>query len=169
MSAVHVCSGICAHMDAIPPDIGNVEWLAQDLFQLSCLLTYSAIKQTHVLHIQQICVEVNFLCQVIFIFLLFELHQHTLSYPKTKENQTLPEITKLTTTYKFLRLAIGDGCRSALNLFKIKIVDFFTLFKTNHFVSPTGLGTSHNLSWRVEGWRRNWGAFNFFLMEYGGP
>ena len=58
-----------------------------------------------------------------------------------------------------------------LTLFKIKIVDFFTLFKTNHFVSPTGLGTSHNLSWRRgggRGWRRNWGAFNFFLMEYGG-
>ena len=38
-----------------------------------------------------------------------------------------------------------------LTLFKIKIVDFFTLFKTNHFVSPTGLGTSHNLSWRRGG------------------
>ena len=35
---------------------------------------------------------------------------------------------------------------------------------------PFRLGTSHNLSWRGGGgWRRNWGAFNFFWMEYGGP
>ena len=26
----------------------------------------------------------------------------------------------------------------------------------------------HNLSWKG-GWRRNWRAFNFFWMEYGGP
>ena len=30
-------------------------------------------------------VVVNFLSQVIFIFLLFQLHKHTLPYPKTKE------------------------------------------------------------------------------------
>ena len=37
-------------------------------------------------------VAVNFLSQVIFIFLLFQLHQHILPYPKTKEKQKLPEI-----------------------------------------------------------------------------
>ena len=37
-------------------------------------------------------VVVNFLSQVIFIFLLFQLHQHILPYPKTKEKQKLPEI-----------------------------------------------------------------------------
>ena len=39
-----------------------------------------------------IYVVVNFLSQVIFIFLLFQLHQHILPYPKTKEKQKLPEI-----------------------------------------------------------------------------
>ena len=34
-------------------------------------------------------VVVNFLSQVIFIFLLFQLHEHTFPYPKTKEK--LPE------------------------------------------------------------------------------
>ena len=37
-------------------------------------------------------VVVNFLSQVIFIFLLFQLHKHALPYPKTKEKQKLPEI-----------------------------------------------------------------------------
>ena len=37
-------------------------------------------------------VVVNFLSQVIFIFLLFQLHQHILPYPKTKEKQKLPEM-----------------------------------------------------------------------------
>ena len=32
-------------------------------------------------------VVVKFLSQVIFIFLLFQLHSHTLPYPKSKENQ----------------------------------------------------------------------------------
>ena len=41
-------------------------------------------------------VVVNFLSQVIYIFLLFQLHYHTLPYPQTKEKQKLPEI-KLTT------------------------------------------------------------------------
>ena len=36
-----------------------------------------------------VCVVVNFSSQVIFIFLLFQLHiKHTLSYPKEKENKT---------------------------------------------------------------------------------
>ena len=41
----------------------------------------------------------------------------------------------------------------------------------NKVALPHGgyLGTSHNLSWGGGGWRRNWGAFNFFSMEYGGP
>ena len=34
----------------------------------------------------------NFLSQVMFIFLLFQLHQHTLPYPQTKEEQKLPEV-----------------------------------------------------------------------------
>ena len=36
---------------------------------------------------------------------------------------------------------------------------------------PRSLNLSHNLSWRGGGggWRINWGAFNFFWMEYGGP
>ena len=37
-------------------------------------------------------VVVNFLSHVIFIFPLFQFRQHTLSYPKTKEKQKLPEI-----------------------------------------------------------------------------
>ena len=38
-----------------------------------------------------VCVVVNFSSQVIFIFLLFQLHiKHTLSYPKRKEKQNLP-------------------------------------------------------------------------------
>ena len=37
-----------------------------------------------------------FLSQVIFIFLLFQLHQYTFLYPKTKEKQKLPGIKKLT-------------------------------------------------------------------------
>ena len=37
-------------------------------------------------------VVVDFLSQVIFIFLLFQLHLHTLPYPKTKEKQKLPEM-----------------------------------------------------------------------------
>ena len=37
-------------------------------------------------------VVVNFLSQVNFIFLLFQLHQHTLTYPKTKEKEKLTEI-----------------------------------------------------------------------------
>ena len=37
-----------------------------------------------------IYVVVNFLSQVIFIFLLFQLHQYTFLYPKTKEKQKLP-------------------------------------------------------------------------------
>ena len=51
------------------------------------------------------CVVVNFLSWVIFIFPLFQLHQPTLPYSKTKRNkqqknkkQKLPEIKKLTTT-----------------------------------------------------------------------
>ena len=31
--------------------------------------------------------------------------------------------------------------------------------------TPCDLGTSQ----LERGWRRNWGAFNFFWMEYGGP
>ena len=37
-------------------------------------------------------VVVNFLSQVIVIFLSFQLHQHTFRYPKTKGKQKLPEI-----------------------------------------------------------------------------
>ena len=37
-------------------------------------------------------VVVNFLSQVIFIVPLFQLHKHTLPYPKTKQKQKLPEI-----------------------------------------------------------------------------
>ena len=37
-------------------------------------------------------VVVNFLYRVIFI--LFQLHWHTLPYPKTKEKQKIPEIKK---------------------------------------------------------------------------
>ena len=37
-------------------------------------------------------VVVNFLSQVISVFLLLQLDQHTLSYPKTKEKQKLPEV-----------------------------------------------------------------------------
>ena len=33
-----------------------------------------------------------FFIQVIFLFVLFELHKHTLPYPETKEKQKLPEI-----------------------------------------------------------------------------
>ena len=44
-----------------------------------------------------ISVVVNFLSRVIFI--LFQLHRHTLPYPKTKEKQKTPEIKKITTTY----------------------------------------------------------------------
>ena len=39
-----------------------------------------------------------FLSQVIFIFLLFQLHSHTLPYPKTKGKQKLPEVYKKSTT-----------------------------------------------------------------------
>ena len=50
-----------------------------------------------------IYVVVNiFLSQLIFIFLLFQLHYHTLPYPKIKEKQKLPEIKKLTRTYTLL-------------------------------------------------------------------
>ena len=44
---------------------------------------------------------VNFLSQETCTFLLFQLHYHTLPYPKTKEKQKLPEIkkNKITTTY----------------------------------------------------------------------
>ena len=42
-------------------------------------------------------VVVNFLSQVIYIFLLFQLYQQTLPYPQTKEKQKLPEIKRLTT------------------------------------------------------------------------
>ena len=48
---------------------------------------------------------------------------------------------------------------------------FLFLFFLPHSIralSATDVGTSHKLSWRG-GWRRNWGAFNFFGMEYGGP
>ena len=37
-------------------------------------------------------VVVNFLSQVIFAFVLFQLYYHTLPHPKTKEKQKLPEI-----------------------------------------------------------------------------
>ena len=37
-------------------------------------------------------IVVNFLSQVIFLFLLFQLHLHTLPYPKTKEKQKLPKV-----------------------------------------------------------------------------
>ena len=40
-------------------------------------------------------VVVYFLSQVIFIFLLFQLHiKHTLPYPKRKGKQNLPDIKK---------------------------------------------------------------------------
>ena len=35
---------------------------------------------------------VNFLSQVIFIFLMFQIHLNTLPYPKTKEKQKLSEV-----------------------------------------------------------------------------
>ena len=37
-------------------------------------------------------VVVDFLSQVIFIFPLFQLDKHTLTYPKTKDKQKLHEI-----------------------------------------------------------------------------
>ena len=43
-----------------------------------------------------VCVVVNFSSQVIFIFLLFQLHiKHTLSYPKRKGKQNLPDRKKI--------------------------------------------------------------------------
>ena len=36
------------------------------------------------------------LSQIIFVFHLFQRHEHSLPYPKTKEKQKLPEIKKLT-------------------------------------------------------------------------
>ena len=51
-------------------------------------------------------VVVNFLSQIIFIFPLFQLHLHTLPCPKTEEEQQLPEIKKLITTYVELTNAI---------------------------------------------------------------
>ena len=53
--------------------------------------------QSDPLHILSGVIVVNFLSQVIFIFHLFQPHQHRLPYPKTKEKQKLPEIKKLTT------------------------------------------------------------------------
>ena len=43
----------------------------------------------------------NFLSQVIFIFPLFQFHQRTLPYPKTKENKDYLRDKKLTTTYMY--------------------------------------------------------------------
>ena len=48
--------------------------------ELSCPFNYS------------VWVAVNSLSQVIFIFPLFQFHQHTLPYPKTKEKQNLTEM-----------------------------------------------------------------------------
>ena len=51
--------------------------------------------------VTNVYVVVNFLSQVVFLFLLFQLHKHTSPYPKTKEKKILP-ITcdkKLTTAY----------------------------------------------------------------------
>ena len=47
----------------------------------------------HINNFQDIfCIVLNFLSRLIFIFLLFQLHKHTLPYHKTKEEQKLPEI-----------------------------------------------------------------------------
>ena len=48
---------------------------------------------------KSVSVVINFLSQVIYIFLLFQLHLHTLPYPKTKEKQKVTGDEKLTTTY----------------------------------------------------------------------
>ena len=46
-----------------------------------------------------ILVAVIFLSQVTFVFLLFQLHYHTLPYQKTKEKQIITRDKKLTTTH----------------------------------------------------------------------
>ena len=54
---------------------------------------YIYIVSAHKLKIPRMyMLQLIFLSQVIFIFLLFQLHQHILPYPKTKEKQKLPEI-----------------------------------------------------------------------------
>ena len=46
-----------------------------------------------------VSVVVNFLSQVIFIFLLFQLHLHTMPYPKAKKKTKISWEEKLTATY----------------------------------------------------------------------
>ena len=60
--------------------INNSVFITSDNNVLACLELYI------------VSVAVNFLSQVIFIFLLFWLHLLTLPYPKTKEKQKLPEM-----------------------------------------------------------------------------
>ena len=55
--------------------------------------------------IKALCSGCNDLClteyknHISSTFLLFQLHSHTLPYPKTKEKQKITRDTKLTTTY----------------------------------------------------------------------
>ena len=55
-------------------------------------IIYTFFLQWHCMLRHSVYVVVNFSTQVIFIFPLFQLRQHTLLYPKTTEKQKLPEI-----------------------------------------------------------------------------
>ena len=67
-------------------------------------------------HINFNSVVVNFLSLVIFIFLLFQLHNHTLPYPKTKEEQKLPEIKHSTTNIKQQSFFGADSQQEQTNI-----------------------------------------------------
>ena len=75
-----------------PTDLGSP--LSKDVFEVQVSIGGGGkgyFSQNNILTMLN-SVVVNFLSQVIFIFLLFQLHKHALPYPKTKEKQKLPEI-----------------------------------------------------------------------------
>ena len=58
-------------------------------------------------HSRKIDVVIHFSSQYIFIFPLFQIHWHTLPYPKTVKKLKLPDLKK-TTTYTSLRRTPGS-------------------------------------------------------------
>ena len=93
-------------------DIGLVLCIFMDQDFTLCLVKNVFVKQVwNLLQSVSVYVVVNFLPEVIFIFLLFQLHYHTLPYPKTK----ITGDKILTSTFKSIAIILNINQKNYLS------------------------------------------------------
>ena len=101
---------------------------------------------------------------VCFSFFMSLITADGLTYPKPTDHD--PSVWEAPRQIKNFRRRARGWSTDWPNMQFLTSINFHSTHSICH-ISRAILGTSHNLSWG--GRRGNWGAFNFFWMEYGGP